>query len=271
MSKYTTEVRFICEQSAGLSESKGYNDIDTILTAACPKVFDFEFPIFDENYRLILEKKILKHYYTREICAETVGLWKLYLSARLNEIMPYYNKLYESTQLKFEPLRDVDLTVDHVLKNDKSGSNNGTDAMTGTVGDVGTHSNTIDDVTTRTANNETTTRDRFSDTPQGSLSGVENDNYLTTARKVTDETDIDEGGTLNRTDSGNDSNTRTYNTLNTKDETNTLNTTENYLEHITGKRGNVSYSKMLMEYRDSLINVDRMIINDLKDLFFGLW
>ena len=33
----------------------------------------------------------------------------------------------------------------------------------------------------------------------------------------------------------------------------------------------MSYSKMLDEYRESLINIDSMIIVDLKDLFFKLW
>ena len=68
MSKYTTEVRYICETYAGLSESSGYSNVDDILTKAAPKVFDFDFPIFDEDYRLGLEKKILLNYYTREIC-----------------------------------------------------------------------------------------------------------------------------------------------------------------------------------------------------------
>ena len=113
MSKYTTEVRFLCEQSAGLVESVGYADIQGVLDACRDKVFDFEFPIFDENYRNVLEDKILKHYYTREIGAETVGLWKHWLNVRLNEIMPYYNKLYESELIKFNPMYDVDLETTH--------------------------------------------------------------------------------------------------------------------------------------------------------------
>ena len=113
MSRYTTEVRFICENAAGYDESKGFNDIDEILTVAAPKVFNFDWPIFDENYRLPLEKKILRHNYTREICEETVGLWKLRLQDTLCNIMPYYNKLYESELLKFNPLYDVDMTTTH--------------------------------------------------------------------------------------------------------------------------------------------------------------
>ena len=35
MSKYTTELRYICETSASLTESKGYNDIQDILDESC--------------------------------------------------------------------------------------------------------------------------------------------------------------------------------------------------------------------------------------------
>ena len=39
MSKYTTEVRFICESYAGLNESVGYAGIDEVINKAIPKVF----------------------------------------------------------------------------------------------------------------------------------------------------------------------------------------------------------------------------------------
>ena len=74
MSKYTTEVRFICQS---LANNIDVNDVENIIANSIDKIFDFNFPIFDEQYRKILETKILKHYYTREIGEETVGLWKL--------------------------------------------------------------------------------------------------------------------------------------------------------------------------------------------------
>ena len=46
MSKYTTELRYICEMYAG-GESKGYSDVNKVIQAAIPKAFDFDFPIFD--------------------------------------------------------------------------------------------------------------------------------------------------------------------------------------------------------------------------------
>ena len=162
MSRYTTELRFICEMESGLDESKGFNDVDSIVTAAAPKIFSFDFPIFNEAYRLPLEKKILKHYYTREISEETYGLWKLRLEDKMNLIMPYYNKLYPSDELPFDPFKDTDVTKEH----------DGTDGRT--IGDS--------NVQWRL----------FSDTPQGGINGitadedsVDNNTYLTDATNVT--------------------------------------------------------------------------------------
>lgn len=159
MSKYTTEVRFICETYAGLSESVGYNKVLEVVDNSWEKVFDFDFPMFDEEYRSVLCKKILLHYYTREIGVETVGLWKLRLMTKMNEIMPYYNELYKTTLIEYDPLRDADYTKEH------GGSGQGNSGESGN------------------ANNSGTAMEVFSDTPQGSLQNVVNNTYLTNATK----------------------------------------------------------------------------------------
>lgn len=255
MSKYTTEVRFICESSAGLVESKGFNNIDSIMEACVDNVFNFTFPIFDEAYRKVLEIKILKHYYTREICAETVGLWKHFLSTRLNEIMPYYNKLYQSELLAFNPLYDVDLTTTH----EGSGGSNSegeshstrTDNLTRHVGDSGSESRSG------------TTWDKYSDTPQGAITNIENDRYLTNARKITDNETTTFGKQTTIGDTGTQTNANT-----TSDS---VTTTDEYLNHVVGKTGGTSYSKMIKEYRETFMNIDMLIIEDLSDLFLNLW
>lgn len=66
--------------------------------------FNFNYPIFNEEYRPILEDKIIRHFYFREIGFETVGRFLFELETKLNEIMPFYNKMYESTLLEFDPL-----------------------------------------------------------------------------------------------------------------------------------------------------------------------
>ena len=307
MSKYTTQVRFICETAAGLSESEGQTSVKQIIAAAIPSVFDFYFPIFDESYRTVLETKILKHYYTREIGLETVGLWKLKLDTKLNEIMPFYNQLYKSELIEFNPMYDVDLTRDQNLKREETtkqdATEKGTIEKTGSVDD-NTHTETSDN-----QNNESTTNiqnttgstsreqlgsskthyDKYSDTPQGSLQNVQNDTYLTNARMIND-SDSQTGET---TVSGNDTSMGTTTANSSTDGTNdternistndseeksvsqnlnkNLNSIDDYIEHVKGKNGGVSYSTMLNEFRTTFLNIDMQIIDELSDLFINLW
>lgn len=63
-----------------------------------------EYPIFDENHRATLNDKIISHYYFREIGQETPSRFAFNLRRKMNEIMPYYNQLYESEMIKYDPL-----------------------------------------------------------------------------------------------------------------------------------------------------------------------
>ena len=251
MSKYTTQVRFICETASGLTESDGFDSVNDIIQKAIPKVFNFDFPIYDESYRNVLCTKILKHYYTREIGAETVGLWKLWLDARLNEIMPYYNQLYRSAMIEFNTMYDVDLTT---------GYNKTFDGSTDITGNSN-ENNSGNSGTSVSGQNSNTTYNLFSDTPQGALDNIENETYLTNATKIREN-----GNNSNNTD-------YTFNgdrKVNRTDKTLAKNT-EEYLQTIKGKSGGASYSKRLQEFRSTFINIDAMIIDELRDLFINIW
>ena len=113
MSKYTTEVRYICEEAAGLRESQGYNDVNEIVNKAYPHIFDNSLNFYNDETRDRLLPKILLHYYTREIGFETVGLWRLKLNQKMREILPYYNQLYASEDIEYDPLKNVDNTHTH--------------------------------------------------------------------------------------------------------------------------------------------------------------
>ena len=85
MSKYTTELRYIIESGYKLNALNSY-------------------PIFDENYRPVLNQYILNHFWMREIGFETVGEFDLYLGNTLNEIMPYYNGMFKMAMSEIDPL-----------------------------------------------------------------------------------------------------------------------------------------------------------------------
>lgn len=299
MSKYTTELRYICETLAGLSESVGYADIEEVIKNCLPKVFDFNFPIFDESYRSVLETKILRHYYTREIGLETVGLWKLKLSTKLNEIMPYYNKLYKSELIEFNPLYDVELTRERKIEGkgtkdtenseNRSGSNNtettqnNDSTVKKTGGDKSTTNGTANGTQNQNTNGNGT--NMYSDTPQGAITDLQAGRYLTnatidsatntfagassdTTTQTTENTNnstVDSSGSVDGTTES-DFNSKMDGFSNT-----TLSNTEDYLERVIGSNGGENFSKRLNDYRSTFINIDMMVINELEDLFFGLW
>lgn len=302
MSKYTTEIRFLCEVESGLDHSVGYNSIDEVLDIATPKIFNFNFPMFDESYRPVLERKILKHYYTREISEESVGLWKLRLNTKLNEIMPYYNKLYNSELLEFNPLYTSNLTIDKKtdfgsdkqgLENiiDRTDTNNTTDTTSGRNYSQTRNSENDENYsaishTNSESDENSTNYELVSDTPQGALTGVDSETYLTNAKKSTHTGHADgtadgaNSGTSHNdgTDStsGEDSVTGNASTIGSveynrnKGDSEAIKSTEDYLEHVVGYEGTTG-SKMLKEYRETFLNIDMMVINELEVLFFQLW
>lgn len=298
MSKYTTEVRYICEYYASLSESADYTSVNEIISKSRDKIFSFDYPIFDENYRTILETKILKRYYTREIGEETVGLWKLRLDTRMNEIMPYYNKLYDSELIKINPLYTTDLKRTKNIEgntdknnrvesegkttNDKTENTVGTDKKTGTEGTTGSNDGTV--YTENNKENSSASTDIYSDTPQGTLSNMADLTYLTNARKISDngsvtgKTNTDTHDDLKTTTTFNTTNSKTNNVTilenndntNKKTETGKIKSVEDYIENVVGYE-NVPASDLILKYRNSLINIDVMIIEELSDLFMNLW
>lgn len=253
MSKYTTEVRFICENSAGLSKSEGADNVDSILDRCWNKIFNFDFPIFDENYRQVLCRKILKHYYTREIAHETVGRWKLALNAKLNEIMPYYNQLYKSELLEFNPFYDVDLTRSREGSGTSNKTSNNTETNSGTSKNVSSGSGT----------SNTDTLNRFSDTPQNSMDtqGIADSVPLTTVTKVNED----------NTTTNTSTDTLTRDDSKTGNGTENINSTDKYIETVKGKQGTENYSSLLKKFRETFLNIDMMIIEDCSDCFFTLW
>lgn len=293
LSKYTTEVRFICEKFAGLDESKGFTKVDDIVEKARQSIFE-KYPIFDENYRSILETKILKHFYTREIGFETVGLWLLKLNQKMCEIMPYYNQFYESQKLTFNPLVNVS-TSQASTRDDNTTSNAQTAQAT---------TNERNNIVSKESNEATTSSSKTtednkqiygskvatsgtddtseSDTPQGTLSNVKNNTYLskftrnekdlTDAKSGTDK--IESSGSVDRADANVSNVSENVNekvqanqATNENAEKNTL---ENYIATNVGLSG-VSGSELLEKYRATFLNIDMLVIDELNDLFIKLW
>lgn len=247
MSNYTTELRWYCESLFPTNTGKGFNDIETVLKKVHTKVFNFDYPIFDESYRTTFEIMILRHFYTREIGFETIGLWKLKLCDKLNVIMPYYNKWYESELIEFNPLWDTDYTRKGNIKDTNKSETNGKQDSTTTDKGNSTNSSSNKGIS------------KFADTPQGTVDDLENGTYLTNAT-------ITEDSTSGKSTA---ENTNNYSTTNeSKREANNLN---EYLETVQGNRGVFDNGTMLKHYRETFVNINNMVLKELEDLFMLLW
>lgn len=220
MSRYTTQLRYPIMQF--LDDLHLEHD-ESNWNRIYDKLGLNDYPIFDEEYREELNNKIIRHYYMREIGAETFELFKLYLRRTMIEIMPYYNKLYLSEQLSItDPLNDIDMHYDRIWED--SGNNS-----------------------TSTASTDTN-RNIYQDTPMSLL-----DN--TTAPTI----------------QGMDYATNvTYNngTMNNNAISNTARDGSSS-DHEFGHKQN--QSELLKKYRDTFLNIDMLIIDELEVCFFKLW
>lgn len=86
------------------------------------KIFDFDYPMFKEEYKPTFEKLFIDYFYFDEIGLETPALFKHRLKTKLNLIMPYYNKLYMSQDLEQRILDNYDVTeiIKRSVKGDSS-------------------------------------------------------------------------------------------------------------------------------------------------------
>lgn len=213
MAKYTTTIRNLLDNN-----------------------FDFglkDYPIFDEEYRTVLNNKILMHYYMDEIGFETAGLFKVYLNNKMNEIMPYYNELYKKQK-------------DLLLNFDK------TTNMTETF----TRDNTTNTNTTSNSTSSNTasgsSKNVYQDTPMGNITEQNIDNYNYASSQ--------EFNKNQNTSSIEDNSSLTGKATNL----------ENYIRTKTGNNGRLYGIEILKMIKNNYMNIDEMVINELQDLFMGI-
>lgn len=200
-------------------------------------LFDKNFPFYEPSLREQFIKKFYDRYRFREIGAETIYRFKLMLNARLNLIMPYYNQLYqtelESKKVNFMLNKDLKETFIREIV----GENN-----------VESTSNT-----NTTGESNSTSEGRFLDTPSSKVTDEELQGYLTTAQKDKVNGKTIASGTSTNTSLGNNNQRETTDLVS------------------QGNIGITSSGQLLEDWRKILINIDVMILDELQDLFFGLY
>lgn len=254
------------------------------------------YPIYDNNYREILNQKIIDHYYYDEIGFETPFLFCHYLKVRLQEIMPKFNKLYESNLLKLDPLSNFSYKETMDKENNTTGTSKNTnnittDSTSTNTGSSSSNSTNTENATGSKTNTEDTNDSKittinykkvFQEAPQGELltQSITNYSYATNHTfdythnqekdtrdsTLTESSKKDVTNTINDTTENSSNNTLKSTNNSTINSNDTSNSIENYLKSIIGNR-NITTTKLLNEFVTNFIDIDKLIIDELYDLF----
>lgn len=205
--------------------------------------FDYDFYTDDEELKALFEESFIETYYFEEINAETVARWKHNLKARLNIIAPYYKKLYE-TELR---TKNIDFMLNKDLREEiiNEGTTNN---VSNTVNKVSGLNDTIN--TTKNISDNS-----HSDTPITKINDI--DKYMSDYSR-------DNFNGENKT-----------NIKNTSDSTNKAEgTTKNSNKQILVSKGNIgitSSAELLKGWRDILIDINKLMIEDMHDMFLNIY
>lgn len=275
MAHYTTEVRTICEALTSNVRS-GASKIDEIVNGAIPQIFNDSWDTFDSSHKTELCEKILKHYYFREIGVETVPLWIFMLNRKLVEIMPKYNKMYEVVEKAYiNPLNMYDMTETENITGDETTTLNGSTQSTssGEMSGTNTGSGTSESTSTSDSNAVSEAWQKYNDTPQGGITGLEQDMYLTNATKNTSTSDSDTTSDSKSTSTSNatSESTSSSTSQSSNNSTGVVKNLEERVRNTKGINGQKSYFELARQALDMYVNVDMQVIKELETLFMQLW
>ena len=176
-------------------------------------IFDFDYSFYNESYKKGFEKKFLDRFLFDEIGAETVARFKHNLRTMLNEIMPYYTHLYETTIYDYNPTLNYDLQ----------------------------------EVIIRDVSNEQEEEGTITDS---------NKNY---------DTPVNFNGNYKNSPSN----------INDNENTNNISrrglVSEVHKRNTKGNIGVMTTQDLIMKERDIIINIDKLILEELNILFMGVY
>ena len=292
------QLRTIIEQASQYETGLTHNERIEI---GRKKLFNFDYPIFDERYRKQFETNIIKEFYFKEIGFETEGRFIFELEHFLNLNMPYYNQLFESELIEFDPLESYSLETVSKREIDSDKTENKNNQLNTESETLGIDKNTGKQ-TTDTTNNQTHTendkvtnketgndfnRQIFGDTPENRLrltTKADGTGVLEYATNITENTSSSKNDSDSQRNSSSITDDKQKSTVDTTNDTNSsvnnqsnMNQTENNTENsdidesfTESKRGSIgvkTYSEMILEYRETFIRIEKMIYQEMKELF----
>ena len=206
-------------------------------------LFDFSYPLSNKISKQEFETQIINHFIMRRICSQTYLTFKMYFQNRILEIIPYYNKLFDS-------FTDWDIFNNGQVENESF-----TDTKTYSENDSGSNTTNNSNSTTTSANSTNTSDRRFSKNPQNELTNVKDGKYVT-------EYNFDSN---NSQDSGTSSGTSQTTGSNTNNKSG-----QEQFTHTKNRTLSLNDKKMEMykQFLEDKSKIMTLIYNDLEECFY---
>ena len=233
MASYTIELRKLVDIYYSRQEVEGwfkdYNLADYLTPTQIEQITKFNVWSKDR-----LAKKIVDHYYMREIGFETPELFKHYAKVTMQEIMERYLPKIYSNFLEYDPLSNVDYTETYTREISGESANEGSSSSTSTQNAEGLN------ITNNTPQKKITKQD------------LETGAYASQVSQSNTETGIEDETTTSN--SG------------------TSSTVETFTRHEEGDNGVIiTNQRLVKEYREIIVAIDEEIINELGSLFMAIY
>ena len=229
--------------------------INECLNNPLTPMFNFDYPFYvdDEEAKTKFEEKFMLYYWICEIGFETFARFQKALQARLTIKMPYYQQLYETElacqDINFLLNKDLRETFTREIdtENETTGTNSTQQTSTNesSLNQEGTSTNT---------HKESSISDGVSTSSlvDGYLTGASSDNGSNSTTGTSNSSDnLTSEGTLSHSENGK-----------TVEKTDLLS---------QGNIGITSSAELLQKWREVLINIDEIIIEDCRDLFMRIY
>ena len=228
MAKYSMELRKVCDYYSREEVENWFKNYELSDYLRDDEIKSIENANIWSKDRLA--KKIVDHYFMREIGFETPALFKHYAIVTMQELMEEKLPLIYSSSIKYDPLVNVDYTEKFERSLEGSANNSGESS----------------------SNSSSDSLNINNSTPQTRISKQNLNDGIYASSVNQNESSINDKTTTSNNGSSSSN--------------------ENYTKTIKGNSGvSATAQKMIEQYRQNIIAIDRDIINELITLFMGLY
>lgn len=290
MSFYTISVKEIIEQKT--QYVKEHLSVDEKIALGKSNIFDFSYPFWNNpidewDTKDAFETRFCEYFYMKEIGVETIEMFKLRLKAKLRLCMDDKILLHNTLVKDYDFLQDVDLyedIKDDTIRIDNTDFSGNAETIGKLEDDIVEHnisdsnrSENIED--TQTGSSDRDSKNLNSELPQhtvvvGSVD-IYGERYIENEESI-NSTNHDERDIIGKDDQtidnlrNQDQDTKTD--VSSKSITELSSDTDHtrYL-HRHGLNGNRSYQDLIKEYRENIINIFDMIMEECEELFMLIY